>query len=134
MFATLDTASRRLRFPRERDVIITDTVGFIRNLPSDLFSAFSATLEELKDANLLLHIVDMSNPRFEQHMSSVDKILSDLGLSQKTQLLVFNKEDMVDKEEAFAICRRFDAVSISALQPESFYKLLDAIEIKLWPL
>ncbi|MEK7308324.1 MAG: GTPase HflX [Nitrospirota bacterium] len=134
MFATLDTASRRLRFPRERDVIITDTVGFIRNLPSDLFSAFSATLEELKDANLLLHIVDMSNPRFEQHMSSVDKILSDLGLSQKTQLLVFNKEDMVDKEEAFAICRRFDAVSISALKPESFYKLLDAIEIKLWPL
>jgi GTP-binding protein HflX len=133
MFATLDTASRRLRFPKERDVIITDTVGFIRNLPEDLFSAFSATLEELEDANLLLHIVDMSNPRFEQHMKSVEKILSDLGLSQKPQLLVFNKEDMVDKQEAFALCRRFDAVSISALQPESFYKLLDALEIRLWP-
>jgi len=134
MFATLDTASRRLRFPKERDVIITDTVGFIRDLPKDIFAAFKATLEELEDADLLLHIVDISNPRFEQHIDSVEKILSDLGLLQKPQLLVFNKVDMVDKDEAEAICRRFEGIAISAIRPETFHILLNAIETKLWPL
>jgi GTP-binding protein HflX len=132
MFATLDTASRRLRFPRERDVIITDTVGFIRDLPKDLFAAFRATLEELEDADLLLHMVDISNPRFEQHMRSVEKILSDLRLSQKPQLLVFNKEDLVNEETVENVCRRFKGVSISAKRPETFHKLLDAIQARLW--
>ncbi len=134
MFATLDTASRRLRFPKERDVIITDTVGFIRDLPKDLFNAFKATLEELEDADLLLHVVDISNPRFEQQIKSVDKILSDLGLSEKPVLLAFNKEDLADKDETDAVCHRYKAVSLSALNPETFYRLLDAIEKKLWPL
>ncbi|GBD97895.1 MAG TPA: GTPase HflX [Nitrospirae bacterium] len=134
MFATLDTASRRLRFPKERDVIITDTVGFIRNLPKDLFAAFKSTLEELEDADLLLHIVDISNPRFEQQINSVEKILSELGLSEKPVLLAFNKEDLVGKEEAGAICTRFKAVSFSALNPGTFQRLIKAIESKLWPL
>ncbi len=134
MFATLDTASRRLRFPKERDVIITDTVGFIRDLPKDLFAAFRTTLEELEDADLLLHVVDISNPRFEQHIKSVEKILSDLKVSQKQQLLVFNKEDMVSREEVVNVCRRFEGLSISAKHPETFHKLLNAIEAKLWPL
>jgi len=80
LFATLDTASRRLRFPREREVVVTDTVGFIRDLPKDLIVAFKATLEELEDADLLVHMADASNPRFEQHISSVERILSDLNL------------------------------------------------------
>jgi len=134
MFATLDTASRRLRFPKERDVIITDTVGFIRDLPKDLFTAFRATLEELEDADLLLHIIDISNPRFEQQIKSVEKILSDLGLLEKPVILVFNKEDLVDREEAESICKRFGGISISALRPETFHRLLSAIENKLWPL
>jgi GTP-binding protein HflX len=134
MFATLDTASRRLRFPRERDVIITDTVGFIRDLPKDLFAAFRATLEELEDADLLMHVIDISNPRFQQQIQSVEKIISDLGLSEKPQLLVFNKEDLVDKQEALALCKRFGAVSISALKPETFHRLLDAIGDRLWQL
>jgi GTP-binding protein HflX len=134
MFATLDTASRRLRFPRDREVIITDTVGFIRDLPKDLFSAFSATLEELDDADFLLHLVDISNPRFEQHISSVDKILSDLGLSGKPIMVAFNKEDLADSDEVNAVCRRLDAVSISALKPETFNRLLEAIEDRIWPL
>ncbi len=133
MFATLDTASRRLRFPRERDVIITDTVGFIRDLPKDLFTAFRATLEELEDADLLLHVVDISNPRFEQHIRSVEKILSDLGLSQKPQLLIFNKEDLEDREEVQSICQRHNAVSLSALRPETFHRLLKTLENRLWP-
>lgn len=134
MFATLDTASRRLRFPSEKDVIITDTVGFIRNLPKDLFTAFRATLEELEDADLLLHIIDISNPRFEQQIKSVEKILSDLELLQKPILLVFNKEDLVDRNEVEGICKRFEGISISALKSETFRRLLSAIESKLWPL
>ncbi|MBI5027151.1 MAG: GTPase HflX [Nitrospirae bacterium] len=133
MFATLDTASRRLRFPRERDIIITDTVGFIRDLPEDLFAAFRATLEELKDANLLIHLIDVSSPRFEQHIASVEKILDALGLSEKDRILVFNKEDRVDSEEATFLCKRFNAISISALKPETFFRLLKAIEARLWP-
>ncbi len=134
MFATLDTASRRLRFPKERDVIITDTVGFIRDLPKDLFAAFKATLEELEDADLLLHLVDISNPRFEQQIISVDKILSDLYLSNKLTLLTFNKADLADKESIAAVCKRFDAVSISAKDQKSCQGLIKAIEGKLWPL
>lgn len=133
MFATLDTASRRLRFPRERDIIITDTVGFIRDLPEDLFAAFRATLEELQDADLLIHLVDISSPRFEQHIASVEKILEALGLSEKDRILIFNKEDRVDSEEATFVCKRFNAISISALKPETFFRLLKVIETKLWP-
>ncbi|GAB4536989.1 MAG: GTPase HflX [Thermodesulfovibrionia bacterium] len=134
MFATLDTSSRRLRFPSERDVIITDTVGFIRDLPPDLFSAFRATLEELEDADLLIHLVDISNPRFEQHIRSVEKILSELNLSQKPILLVFNKEDLVEGHVVRAVCERYNAISISATKRETLYKLLNAIEEVIWPL
>lgn len=134
MFATLDTASRRLRFPKERDVIITDTVGFIRNLPKDLFTAFKATLEELEDADLLLHVVDISNPRFEQQIRSVENILSDLEITEKPVLMVFNKEDMVkDKEIVESVCERYDAVAISAFNPKTLNDLLGVVEVKLWP-
>jgi GTP-binding protein HflX len=134
MFATLDTASRRLRFPRERDVIITDTVGFIRDLPKDLFAAFKASLEELADADLLLHTVDISNPRYEQQIKSVEAILADLGLSEKPALLIFNKKDLVEEEIVRAVCNRYSAISISALKPETFQPLLDEVEHRLWPL
>jgi GTP-binding protein HflX len=133
MFATLDTASRRLRFPKERDVIITDTVGFIRDLPNDLFAAFRATLEELEDADLLLHLVDISNPRFEQQIKSVEKILSDLELSGKPELLAFNKADIVEKDEAASVSARFKAIPIAALKPETLGELLTALEQRLWP-
>ncbi len=128
LFATLDTASRRLRFPREREVVITDTVGFIRDLPKDLVTAFKATLEELEDADLLLHVVDTSNPRFEQHISSVGRILSELNLSDKKRLLVFNKTDRLTKEEAENLTLRFNALAISALDRSTFKQLLVAIE------
>lgn len=132
LFATLDTASRRLRFPKERDAIITDTVGFIRDLPEDLLTAFKATLEEMKDADLLVHLVDVSNPNFEKRIVSVNKILKDVGLDNIQSILVFNKEDKVDKEVLKNLCRRFDAVSISALQTETLERLLKAIEQGLW--
>jgi GTP-binding protein HflX len=132
MFATLDTASRRLRFPREREIIITDTVGFIRDLPRDLMAAFRATLEELEDANLLLHIVDISNPRFEQHIESVENILKELSLSEKQRLLVLNKIDKVTGEEVRNLVFRYNAVALSALDPSTFTPLLHEIEMRLW--
>jgi GTP-binding protein HflX len=128
LFATLDTASRRLRFPREREVIITDTVGFIRDLPRDLMAAFRATLEELEDADLLLHVIDASNPRYEQQIASVEQILTDLDLSKKPRVYIFNKIDRVDKEEAQYLAVRFDAVMVSALDRKTFPPLLDVVE------
>lgn len=132
LFATLDTSSRRLRFPRERDVIITDTVGFIRDLPKDLMSAFRSTLEELEDADLFLHLVDISNPRFEQHIESVESILKDLNLNLKPRLLVFNKIDKLNYEEARNLSMRYNAISISALDPGTFSSLLNAIQHHVW--
>jgi len=132
MFATLDTASRRLRFPQERDVIITDTVGFIRDLPKDLMAAFRATLEELQDAWLLLHVVDISNPRFPQHIESVEKILQELGLSEKPTILVFNKSDKLPPDEVSNLASRYGAIAISAIEPSTFAPLLRAIEGKIW--
>src|SRR5208283_1724899 len=132
MFATLDTASRRLRFPREREIIITDTVGFIRDLPRDLLAAFKATLEELEDADLLIHLVDMSSSRHEQQIASVENILKDLKLDGKPRLLVFNKLDQVAKSEAAYMEARYNTVAVSAKQPETLAPLLKAVEQSIW--
>lgn len=134
MFATLDTASRRLRFPREREIIITDTVGFIRDLPKDLLAAFRATLEELADADLLLHVVDIANERFEQQIASVEAILKDLGLADTPRLMVFNKTDTAPPEQTGHVLSRYggDAAAVSALKPETLAPLLKAIEFRLW--
>lgn len=142
LFATLDTSTRRLRFPREREVIITDTVGFIRSLPKSLMGAFKATLEELRDADLLLHIVDLSNSRFEDQIRQVEDILDELQLSEKPRLLVFNKIDLLSnlKESdtlAFIKTRQairtFGAITISATDPSTLAPLLDEMEKRFWP-
>ena len=129
LFATLDPTTRRLRFPREREAIITDTVGFLRDLPRDLMDAFRATLEELRNANLLLHVIDISHPRFEDQMAAVEKILEELDLKQIPLLRVFNKADRVNPEIAQRLCRAFDAVCISALKPETFPPLIERMEM-----
>ena len=133
LFATLDTATRRLRFPMEREVIITDTVGFIRQLPKSLLGAFKATLEEMADADLLLHVVDLANPRFEDQINAVERILQDLQLDRIPRLLVFNKIDLLPPEEVQALCRRFDAIPISARDRRSFVPLLRELERRFWP-
>ena len=133
LFATLDTATRRLRFPREREVIITDTVGFIRKLPKSLLGAFKATLEELEDADLLLHVVDLANPRFEEQIASVERILLELELDRIPRLLVFNKVDLVPAEETVSLCRRFNAIPVSARKRETFVPLLTELERRFWP-
>jgi GTP-binding protein HflX len=132
LFATLDTSSRRLRFPREREVIITDTVGFIRDLPPSLLGAFRSTLAELNDADLLLHVIDVSNPRFEDQMASVEALLNELDLGRIPLLKVFNKGDKVEPAFARRICQRLGGVAISALDRGTFSPLLSEIEEILW--
>lgn len=133
LFATLDTSTRRLRFPEEREVIITDTVGFIRKLPKSLLGAFKATLEELEDADLLLHVVDISAARFEEQIAAVERILQELELGTLPRLLVFNKVDRVPPNEVAALCRRFDAIAVSALNRSTFTSLLAALQQRFWP-
>ncbi|MBN2344632.1 MAG: GTPase HflX [Deltaproteobacteria bacterium] len=132
LFATLETSSRRLRFPREREIIITDTVGFIRDLPRDLVDAFKATLEELEDAHLLLHVVDVSDPMREEQMKAVEKILMDLGLEKIPRLIVLNKADLVDPEVARMEAAALNAVVTSALDKKTLGNLLKKVEAHIW--
>lgn len=124
LFATLDPTSRRLRFPDEREVIITDTVGFIRDLPKDLVNAFRATLEELYDADLLLHVIDASDPARDEQVEAVEKILESLELLQKPRLLVWNKIDRLQPEEAAELVRQKGGVAVSAQSRDGFEDLL----------
>ncbi len=98
LFATLDPHSRRLRFPHDQEVIITDTVGFINHLPDSLMKAFMATLEELKDADLLLHVIDIANPNYQQQIQVVEQVLHGLQLDTKNTILVLNKTDQLSNE------------------------------------
>jgi GTPase len=131
MFATLDPTSRRLRLPREQEVIINDTVGFIRDLPPDLLSAFRATLEEISESRLLIHLVDVSNPRFTQQIESVERILRDLKLSEIPTVLALNKADLVDPSTIQSIVRQVthegsrEAIVISATDSRSIGPLLE---------
>jgi GTPase len=128
MFVTLDPTSRRLRFPRQGEVIITDTVGFIRDLPPDLVAAFRATLEELSDADLLLHIVDASDSNLERKMEAVVRVLTDLDLSAIPRLVVMNKADKIDPAVLDGLCRRFEAVPVSALKRDGLDRLIHNAE------
>jgi GTP-binding protein HflX len=132
LFATLDPTSRRLRFPKDREVIITDTVGFIRDLPPDLVNAFRATLEELSDADLLLHVVDASDPRHPEQIEAVEKILASLGLEKKHRLLVFNKVDRLAPGEGAALAHREEGVPVSAATRDGLAELLHRCDRLLW--
>lgn len=132
MFATLDPVSRRLRFPREREVIITDTVGFIRDLPEDLVAAFHATLEELRDASLLLHVVDAASPDIDRRIRAVHDVIGELGFDDKPELLIFNQVDRLPEDEIEGLARRYGAIPISALTGFGLRDLLARAESILW--
>lgn len=126
-FETLDTSSRRLRFPRDRDVIVTDTVGFIRELPKALVGAFMATLEELRDADLLLHLIDASSPRLDAQIEAVETILADLGLSHIPLVRALNKCDKLNPDEIAGLSRRYNAIAISAVTPSTLAPLVEKL-------
>ncbi len=132
LFATLDPSSRRLKFPKDIEVIITDTVGFIKNLPKDLLVAFRATLEELDSANLLLHVIDISNPRFEDQVKSVDRILADLNLHNISLIRVLNKKDLVDEETVNRLTRTLDGTAISAKVGSTLMPLIKKMETSIY--
>ncbi|HET6459385.1 MAG TPA: GTPase HflX [Syntrophales bacterium] len=132
LFATLDPKSSRLRFPRDTEAVITDTVGFIRDLPRDLFAAFRATLGELHEADVLLHVIDISNPDFEGHIAAVEKILEELAIIQKPAIRVFNKEDRFpDKAMLQNLCQKFGAIAVSALDAKTLPPLAERMEAML---
>jgi GTP-binding protein HflX len=127
-FATLDPSSKRLRFPRDIEVIITDTVGFIRDLPKDLKAAFMATLEELSAAQLLLEVIDLTDPHIEYRIQAVEEILKGLDLNDKPRLKVFNKADRCPAGLAETLCLRHQGVAISALDRGTLSPLIERME------
>jgi GTP-binding protein HflX len=136
LFATLDTRSRHLRVGWAgyggREVILTDTVGFIRDLPKDLFAAFRATFEEAADADLLLQVVDASDPAREVHVETTESIMEELGLAEIPRIVVYNKSDVLEPGEGALLVRgHADTVLLSALARETTRRLVDLIADKL---
>jgi GTPase len=129
MFATLDPSSRRLRLPREREIVVNDTVGFIRDLPKDLLAAFRATLEEIEDSDLLVHLVDMSHARHDAQIAAVNAILEELGNDDIPRLLVFNKADLADPErQADILAAHPGSIVIAAARRDGLPALLSEID------
>jgi GTP-binding protein HflX len=140
MFATLDPTVRHLTLPSRRKVLASDTVGFIRNLPTTLVKAFRATLEEVREAALLLHVVDASSPSAPQHTARVFEVLADIGADQTRQILVLNKMDQIESAggdpESLAqrilgelkTSARMEAIPVSARTGAGFSDLLQAID------
>ncbi len=127
LFATLEPTSRRIRFPKSIEAVISDTVGFIRHMPKDLMDAFRSTLEELHDADLLLHLVDISSPHFVEEMKTVEEIIIQLGLERKPRCIVLNKIDLVTEEFTANETTRYNAIPISASKGVGLEKLQSEI-------
>ena len=135
LFATLDPTTRRLRLPTNQNVLLTDTVGFIRKLPHGLVEAFKATLEEVVQADLLLHVVDVSHPQVEEQIVAVNDVLNEIGAGGKPTLMVFNKVDKFQVEDRVRRClERFpNAVGISARTGEGMEPLMAELGTMLRP-
>jgi GTP-binding protein HflX len=128
MFATLDPTTRRLRLPREREVVINDTVGFIRDLPRDLIAAFRATLEEIEGSDLIVHLVDVAHVGYAEQVKAVERILGELGFGEIPCLLVFNKVDLLNEDQRLERIGGSNALTISALQKTGIQRLLERID------
>ena len=128
LFATLDTRARKLFLPSGRHVILTDTVGFIRQMPKDLFAAFRATFEEAADADLIVEVVDVSDPEHTEHVTTTNAVLADLGLEETPRLRAYNKVDRLSEDERTTLHNEPDSVSISALDKSTTRNLLTRIE------
>jgi GTPase len=137
LFATLDPTTRRLRLPTNQNVLVTDTVGFIRKLPHGLVEAFKATLEEVVQADLLLHVVDASHPEAEEQIQAVDAVLTEIGASGKPTVMVFNKIDQLDGSQdalSRSLERHPNGVAISATTREGIPALLAELGSQLRPI
>jgi GTP-binding protein HflX len=131
LFATLDATTRNLKINGiPYKVVLSDTVGFIRDLPPNLIASFKATLSVIEDADLILHVVDVSHPNVNEHIETVEKILSEMGLEEKPKIMVFNKMDLIiDKNQIYRFREKFsDSVFISAKLKIGIEKLLEKIK------
>lgn len=135
LFATLDPTVRRLRLPTNQSVLLSDTVGFIRKLPHGLIEAFKATLEEVVNADLLLHVVDAAHPQAEQQIAAVNQVLADIGAAEKPIILVFNKIDLFENGELAGhwLAQHPSAVAVSSKTTAGFSELLAEIGSRLRP-
>lgn len=139
LFATLDPVTKRITTPRRNTFLLTDTVGFIRDLPEELKKAFKATLEELYNADLLLHLVDISHPDWENHLQSVETILEEMDLLKTPRLIVFNKVDLLNRDDPFVLnyvkrlTRQYGGIAISAKSGENLSTLIALVEEILFP-
>jgi GTP-binding protein HflX len=133
LFATLDPTTRSFTLPNKQRVLLTDTVGFLRNLPHTLIESFKATLEEVSEADLLIHVVDLSQPRVDEQMAAVDSVIKELNAFGKQTLIVFNKIDLLENPDlASTYCRRFPgSVAISAKMGQGIDQFVDALQSAL---
>lgn len=133
LFATLDPTSRTLELPSGREIVLTDTVGFIQNLPHDLVAAFRATLEEVCEADLVLHVIDSSSPMRDEQIAVVNKILGELGAADKPCVMVYNKKDMCVNNGSLTDLpiTNGDNLVISAFEAEDLELLKETIQEKL---
>lgn len=131
LFATLDPTSRTLELPSGKDIVLTDTVGFIQNLPHDLVAAFRATLEEANEADLILHVVDSSSEMMVTQMKVVDQVLEELGAHQKEQITLFNKVDLCTPEQIEMLTTEGEYLKISAYREDDLQKISEVIESRL---
>jgi len=131
LFATLDPTSRRLTLPNGLEVVVTDTVGFIQQLPHDLVAAFRATLEEVNEADLILHVVDSSSPMRDEQMAVVDEVLDELGAGGKERLIVFNKIDLLASSEREGLISQEPSLRISAYSDEDLERMALFLQNKL---
>ena len=134
LFATLDPTTRRLRFPREREVVLADTVGFIRHLPATLVQAFKATLEEIEHACLIIHVVDAGDSGFEQSIQVVEEILAQMDMAHIPSLMVFNKVDLLDESQREALAQQYPgSVQVAARAREGLGELLATLDRLVFP-
>src|SRR6195256_4097072 len=133
LFATLDPTTRSFTLPNKQRVLLTDTVGFLRNLPHTLIESFKATLEEVSEADLLIHVVDLSHPRVDEQMAAVDSVVKELDAFGKQTLIVFNKIDLLENPDLASIYRRRfpGGVAISAKTGQDIDQFVDALESAL---
>jgi len=137
LFATLDSATRVVDLGSGHQALVTDTVGFIRKLPHHLIASFRSTLEEAREADLLLHVIDAADPDWEEHREVVQEVLADLDLTHRPQLLVFNKTDRITHQEEEALRERIrllegtPAVFVSAHREESLIRIRDALKARI---
>lgn len=131
LFATLDTSSRRMRFPNEKEVVFVDTVGFIRELPKELINAFRATLEEVGEADLLIHVVDATDGELQHQIKVVTETLNKLEFGDKPRILILNKTDLLSLPEVRSLSNSLEALSVSAVTREGFSELVLEIQNRL---